>query len=137
MTIETARAASLAARCRRSLDKLWRDPETGEHYTLGARLTEGHYAYVLIHEWRDGTVSRGLISHADAANALTREPSTLYPGADDPRQGLQFAAFTEAGKLVCDYAAETLPTVRVSADAFEVTHPITEAEWAHLTGGAA
>ena len=123
MAIETARAASLAARARRALDKLWRDADTGEHYTIGERLTTGHYAYVLVHEWSDGTTSRGLISHADATDALTREPSTLYPGADDPRQGLQFAAYTEAGKLACDYAAATLPVVRVTPRTFDITAP--------------
>lgn len=120
MSIETARAASLAARCRRALDKLYRDPDTREVYTLGERIASRHYAYVLVHEYRDGTASRGLISHADAAEALTRAPSAYYPGANDARQGLMFATFTEAGKLVCDYAAEALPTVTVTPSAFAI-----------------
>ena len=120
MNIETARAASLAARCRRALDKLYRDTDTREVYTLGERIASGHYAYVLVHEYRDGTVSRGLISRGDAAEALTRTPNAYYPGADDARQGLTFATFTEAGKLVCDYAAETLPTVSVTHSTFAV-----------------
>ena len=120
MSIETARAASLAARCRRALDKLYRDTDTGEIYTLWERISSGYYAYVLTHEWSDGTFSRGLITHADAAEALTRTPSAYYPGADDARQGLMFATFTEAGKLVCDYAAEALPTVTVTPSAFAI-----------------
>ena len=120
MSIETARAASLAARCRKALDKLYRDTETREVYTLGERIESRHYAYVLVHEWSDGTVSRGLISRGDAAEALTRTPSAYYPGADDARQGLAFATFTEAGNLVCDYAAETLPTVTVTPSTFAI-----------------
>ena len=120
MSIETARAASLAARCRKALDKLYRDADTREVYTLGERLNSGYYAYVLVHEWSDGTVSRGLISHADAAEALMRTPNAYYPGADDARQGLSFATFTEAGKLICDYAAETLPTVTVTPSSFAI-----------------
>ena len=120
MSIETARAASLAARCRKALDKLYRDTETREVYTLGERIASGHYAYVLTHEYHDGTVSRGLISRGDAAEALTRTPNAYYPGADDARQGLSFATFTEAGKLVCDYAAETLPTVTVTPSTFAI-----------------
>ena len=120
MSIETARAASLAARCRKALDKLYRDTDTGEVYTLGERINAGHFAYVLVHEYRDGTVSRGLVSSADAAEALTRTPNAYYPGADDARQGLTFATFTEAGKLICDYAAETLPTIAVTPSTFAI-----------------
>jgi hypothetical protein len=137
---DTARAASLRARQDKALDKLWRFD--GIVTTFRAGLEADKYAYRYERSYSNGTISRGLISHADAAEALESTPAggyAYYPGQGDPLQGLMFAAHCECPKLVSDYA-ETLPLVKITADTFTVIPgelpTITAEEWAHLTGSS-
>ena len=135
MTINEARAAALTARQARTLDKLIRTPD-GDIASWRERIERGDYAYRVARVYRDGARAYGLIEHADAAEALANAPAggnTLYPGADHPLQALHWAPFTACPKLVHDYA-EDLPAVIVTPDSFDVEHPITAEEWAHLTG---
>jgi hypothetical protein len=98
MTTAIARAASLAARQDKALDRPYRLSD-GRVVTFRERIEAGEFAYRTEHHAADGKVRRGLIEHADAAEAAAGH-------------GLAFASYNECPKLVSDFA-ETLPTVVV------------------------
>ncbi len=97
MTIVQARAAALKARQDKALDKLIHFQDAGVT-TFRTRIDRGDFAYRYQHTHTDGKNSYGLVSHADAAEAI----------ATRGLAGLSFTAYDECPKLVSDYA-DTLP----------------------------
>jgi hypothetical protein len=99
-SINEARAAALAARQGRALDKPYRFSDGGIH-SFRTRIDGNEFTYRVEHYDRDGRIRRGLITPEDAAEGLS--------GAG---KSLAFSAYAECPKLVFDYA-NSLPIVIV------------------------
>ncbi len=117
MSAPTLTAAN-QARLEKALDRLYRFPDLGVT-TFRAVIESGNVAYTVQHHGTDRRATYGLILTADAAEALTREPSSYYPGANNPLQGLTWAPFLECPKIVAD--SVSVPRVITANDRFEVS----------------
>lgn len=118
MTITDARAASLAARQERVLDTTVHTTD-GDIATWRTRLARGDYKYRTARVYSDGKRAYGFITHADAAAGLTRGE-----GESDPNQGLRYAPWLQAPKVVYDFAVG-LATVALTRGTVEL-HPGSE-----------
>lgn len=107
------------ARTDKQLNMLRRDRETGQVYSIRTRIELGFYAYRTRHVEEGKRDTYGFILSWDL-------------GA----QGVEYMTpVTITTKLAFDYAAD-LPVIEFDETRGTVTPEITDAEWAHLTGGA-